>query len=191
MPRPVNSPRPNVAVTWLGTALKFVEGVVMKLSAIFLVALLVLINVEVFGRYLFGYSTLLADEYGGYLYAWIVLLGGVHLLRSDRYLMMTSVLERMPRRGQNWVGILGTLIGLAVCLVALISSTGLVMTSFNFGARSGQPSNTLIAFPQAAMVVGYGLLCIAYVEELLRRALGLPPRRADDDKDTYGVGEIS
>lgn len=72
----------------------------MKLSALLLVALLLLINVEVFGRYLFNYSTLVADEYGGYLYAWIVLLGGVHLLRSDRYLTMTgsALAPDSPRR---------------------------------------------------------------------------------------------
>ncbi|HEV8553382.1 MAG TPA: TRAP transporter small permease [Casimicrobiaceae bacterium] len=181
----------RIRIEQLGAALKLVEGAVMKLSALFLIALLVLINVEVFGRYLFSYSTLIADEYGGYLYAWIVLLGGVHLLRSDRYLMMTSLLERVPPRGQNWIGILGALIGLTVCVISLISAAGLVWISYRFGARSGQPSNTMIAYPQFAMVIGYSLLCLAYLEELVRRGLGLKPRRAEDDKATYGVGEIS
>ena len=42
------------------------------------IALLVLINVEVVARYLFARSTLIADEYGGYLMAWITLLGSGH-----------------------------------------------------------------------------------------------------------------
>ena len=62
-----------------------------------MIALLTLMNVEVFARYLFGKSTLIADEYGGYFYAWIVLLGAVHLLRSDKYLTVTLA-DRPPLR---------------------------------------------------------------------------------------------
>lgn len=175
----------------VGHVLHALEGGVMKLSALLLIALLVLINVEVFGRYFFSYSTLIADEYGGYLYAWMVLLGGVHLLRSDRYLTMTMVVDRLPRFAQNLIGIVGALVGLVVCAISLISTAGLVWTSFQFGTRSGQPSETIVAYPQIAMPLGYGLLCLAYLEELVRRSLGLKPRRADEDAATYGIGDIS
>jgi TRAP-type C4-dicarboxylate transport system permease small subunit len=181
----------RAAVERIGKVLHVLEGGVMKLSALLLVALLALINVEILGRYFFSYSTLIADEYCGYFYAWIVLLGGVHLLRSDRYLTMTSVLDRLPPFGQNLIGILGALVGLAVCAVSLKSTVDLVWTSYSFGARSGQPSATPIAYPQLAMPIGYLLLCLAYIEELLRRGLGLKPRRAEDDQQTYGVGDIS
>lgn len=181
----------RAGVERFGRVLKAVEGGVMKLSALLLIALLALINVEVLGRYFFNYSTLIADEYGGYLYAWMVLLGGVHLLRSDRYLTMTAVIERLPASAQNLTGIFGAMIGLAVCIVSLVSTAGLVWTSFRFGTRSGQPSGTIVAYPQMAMPLGYALLCLAYLEELVRRCIGLKPRRADDDAGTYGVGDIS
>ena len=64
-----------------------------------MIALLALMNVEVFMRYVFSKSTLLADEYGGYFYAWIVLLGAVHLLRSDKYLTVTLLTDRLSPRG--------------------------------------------------------------------------------------------
>ena len=82
------------------------------------------------------------------------------------------------------------LIGLAVCAVCLVSAAKLGSVSYAFGSRSGQPSATPVFYPQLAMPIGYGLLCIAYLEELLRRAVGLRPRRAEDDEATYGVGEI-
>ena len=41
------------------------------------------------------------------------------------------------------------------------------------------------------MLIGYSLLSLAYVEEILRRTLGLAPRRADDDPETYGIGDVS
>jgi TRAP-type C4-dicarboxylate transport system permease small subunit len=157
----MSSPSIRAVVERLGRVLHVVEGGVMKLSAVLLIALLVLINVEVLGRYFFNYSTLIADEYGGYLYAWMVLLGGVHLLRSDRYLTMTAVIDRLPPFVQSSIGILSALVGLAVCVVSLISTVALVWTSFRFGTRSGQPSGTIVAYPQIAMPLGYALLCLA------------------------------
>jgi hypothetical protein len=54
-----------------------------------------------------------------------------------------------------------------------------------------QPSATPLIYPQFAMLIGYGLLSLAYVEEILRRLVGLPPRRGDDDPGTYGIGDVS
>lgn len=176
--------------TRIGRVLHAIERAVMSLSVAFLVALLVLINVEVFGRYLFNYSTLIADEYGGYLYAWIALLGGVHLLRSDRYLTMTAITNQLSPRSANAVALFGALIGLAICVICLESSINLIRLSYLFGARSAQASATPLFYPQMAMPLGYGLLGLAYVEEIVRRLLGLKPRRAEDDEGTYGVGEI-
>jgi TRAP-type C4-dicarboxylate transport system permease small subunit len=172
-----------------GYLLKFFEGLALKLSALFLIGMVVLINVEVFGRYLFNYSTGIADEYCGYFYAWIVLLGGVHLLRSDRYLMMTSVLDTMSARAQNFVYIIAACVGLALCLVSLMSVYELAALSFRFGTQSTQPSGTPLFYPQLALPIGYGLLCAAYLEEILRRSVGLPPRGAEDDIETYGIGD--
>src|SRR5262245_27785888 len=114
----------------LGALLRLLEGIALKLSALFLLAMVALINIEVFGRYLFSYSTRIADEYSGYFYAWIVLLGGVHLLRSDRYLMMTSVLDRLSVRAQSTVYCIAALIGLFLSAVCLMSVYALVKLSY-------------------------------------------------------------
>jgi len=157
---------------------------------VLLLLLLALANVEVVARYVFNSSTLVADEYGGYIYTWIVLLGAVHLLRSDRYLTMSAVVDRLSERARNGLGVLAALVGLVVSAVSLYAAWTLVRTSYTFGTRSIQPSATPLVLPQCALIVGYALLCLAYVEEILRRAAGLPPRRSDDEPDTYGAGEV-
>jgi TRAP-type C4-dicarboxylate transport system permease small subunit len=178
-------------VAGFGRVLHFAEGLALKLSALLMLALLILMNVEVLARYLFGKSTLLADEYAGYFYAWIVLLGAVHLLRSDKYLTVTLLTDRFSPRMQNWAAIFAGLIGLGVSLVSLSSTFSIVQQTWMFGTRSMQPSATPLIYPQAALLIGYGLLSLAYVEEILRRTLGLSPRRADDDPQTYGIGDVS
>jgi len=171
--------------------LHLTEGLALKVSALLMIALLVLMNIEVFARYLFNRSTLIADEYAGYFYAWIVLLGAVHLLRSDKYLTVTLLTDRLSPRAQNVAAIFAGLIGLVVSLVSLHSTYSIVQQTWMFGTRSMQPSATPLIYPQAAMLIGYGLLTLAYVEEILRRLFGLPPRRGDDDPETYGIGDVS
>lgn len=178
-------------LTILGRVLHLCEGLALKLSALLMLALLVLMNVEIFARYLFGRSTLIADEYAGYFYAWIVLLGAVHLLRSDKYLTVTLLTDRLSSRARNIAAIFAGLIGLAVSVISLVSTYAIVQQTWMFGTRSVQPSATPLIYPQAAMLVGYGLLSLAYTEEILRRVVGLPPRRGEDDPETYGIGDVS
>lgn len=164
----------------VGRALARLEGRLIDVACLLLVLLLVLINVEVAGRYVFSTSTLIADEYGGYLFAWIVLLGAVNLLRSDRYLTMTWLVDRLPAPVQNMVGIVSAAIGLAVSAVALYATAMLTLASWRFGSVSIQPSATPLVWVQIILPAGYALLCLVYVEEILRRLLGLEPRRNDD-----------
>ena len=152
-----------------------------RLAGLLLIALLILINVEVVARYIFGTSTLVADEYGGYLMAWITMLGAIHLLRADRHLMMTWMVDKLSPRAQNLVGICAAIIGLAISAVLLYATYLLVASSARFGTTSIQPSATKLVWPQLILPIGYALLCLAYVEEIVRRLLGLSPRRGGED----------
>ena len=164
----------------LGRVLSGLERLLGRLAGLLLVALLLLINVEVVARYVFGRSTLIADEYGGYLMAWITMLGAVYLLRADRHLTMTWLVDRMSPRGQNGVGLVSAAIGLGVSVALGYATAVLVISSWRFGTTSIQPSATPLFWPQLLLPLGYALLCVAYVEEILRRLIGRKPRRTDD-----------
>ena len=170
----------------LAAVLAATEFALGRLAGLLLVALLILINVEVAARYLFGGSTLVADEYGGYLMAWMTMLGAVHLLRADRQLSMTWLVDRLSPRAQNMVGICAAVIGLGISAVLLYSTSLLVAGSARFGTISIQPSKTPLVWPQLILPIGYALLCLAYAEEILRRLLGLAPRRGDEVGEGLG-----
>lgn len=164
----------------LASVLAATEWALGRLAGFLLIALLILINVEVVARYCFGNSTLVADEYGGYLMAWITMLGAIHLLRADQHLTMMWIVDKFSPAIRNVVGISAALIGLTISAVLLHATWLLVASSARFGTTSIQPSATPLAWPQLILPVGYAFLCVAYVEEILRRVLGLPPRRGDD-----------
>lgn len=165
----------NAVARVLGT----LEQALEALAAVLLLALLALTNVEVVARYGFNSSTLLADEYGGYATAWMAMLGAVHLLRADRHLSMTSLVDRLGPGARNAAGFAAAVIGLAVSAVLLYATASLLLASARFGTVSIQPSRTPLAWPQLVLPFGYAVLCVAYLEELARRALQLPPRRRD------------
>ena len=156
-----------------------VERALEAFAGVLLVAMLLLINTEVAARYLFNGSTLVADEYGGYLMAWITMLGAGHVLRADRHLSMTSLVDRLPPAARNAIGMAGAAIGLVVAAVLLYATATLVLSSARFGTLSIQPSKTPLVWPQLIMPLGYLLLCVAYLEEIVRRLLGQQPRRSD------------
>ncbi|MGE0802679.1 MAG: TRAP transporter small permease [Lautropia sp.] len=157
------------------------ERALERFAGLLLILLFLLINVEVAARYLFSTSTLIADEYGGYLMAWMTMLGALHLLRSDQHLSVRGLVDRLPPKARNAAGVLATLIGLGIAAVLLYATMTLVMTNARFGTVSVQPSRTPLVWPQLIMPVGYALLCIAYLDELLRRLRGRPPRRSETE----------
>lgn len=163
-----------------GRAMARVERALGAIASVLLLGLLALMTVEVVARYVFGRSTLVADEYGGYAMAWMTMLGAVHLLRADRHLTMTWVLDRMSPAGRNAAGLLAALVGLGISIVFLYATATLVWTSWRFHTRSIQPSATPLGWPQLVLPLGYLLLCVAYLEEILRRLLGYAPRRLED-----------
>lgn len=168
----------------MASALAAVELVLGRAAAFLLMLLLALINVEVVARYLFNKSTLIADEYGGYLMAWITMLGAVHLLRADRQLTMTLFVDRLSPTARNAAGVVAAVVGLAISAILLYATSLLVMASARFGSVSIQPSATPLMWPQLILPIGYALLCVAYVDEIVRRVLGREPRARDN-----GIGD--
>jgi len=143
-----------------------------------LAAMVVLINTEILLRYLFGTSTLVADEYSGYLFSWIALLGFYVTARGGHFLRVEFGLQRLPPRGREAALLIGAAIGLGISVVLCDASWRLTHASWRFGSTSGQYSETPLYLPQGVMVAAFGLLAIAYLDELVRhgrRLFGTAP----------------
>jgi len=129
------------------------------LSVGFLAILFVLINVEVFARYVLNRSTLLADEYGGYLFVSISFFGFAHALRSGQFLRVSFVVDLLAPRAKlflHWIAI----------AVMTWEVGKLVLVSWQFGSVSIQPSSTPLIYPQGMMALGTLVLLIAFLAEL-------------------------
>lgn len=146
-------------------------------SGAMLVAMAVLINVEVVARYGFNTSTLIADEYGGYLFVWMTLLGFAHALRTGQFLRVEAVVVRLGPRGRAACDLASAMVGMGVAAIASWSSLQLFMTSWRFGTVSIQPSATPLWIAQIAVPVGLAWLTLCYADLALRAGRALSRRK--------------
>ena len=162
-----------MAVLALGRTLDLLGAILVWMAAAMLGAMVLLINVEVFGRYAVGFSTLIADEYSGYLFTWMTLLCAVYALRSERMLKVEAGVRLLPPAGRDVALLLSSLLGAVVSLALVYATWQLLSINWIFNSSSLQPSRTPLWVPQSIMPVGFALLCLAYLERLLAAILRL------------------
>jgi len=129
-----------------------------------LAAMAVLINVEVVARYVFNRSTLIADEYAGYMFVWLTLFGFAYALRSGQFLRVEALVTKLGPRGQAACDLASALVGLAVATVMTWSTAQLVHTAWRFGSVSIQPSATKLWIVELAVPLGLAWLVLCYAD---------------------------
>ena len=71
-------------------------------------------------------SPLEADEYSGYLFVWITMIGFAQALQEGAFLRVDSLVQRLGRRGQAAADLVSALTGLAVaaaCTYATVTAS--------------------------------------------------------------------
>ena len=128
-----------------------------------LALLLVLIVVEIVARSAFGVSTLIADEYGGYLFVALTYLGIVPAFVRGQLLRVELVVVRLPERRKRALELCALVLGAVVLAVLAYQAGSTAYASFAYGVRSSQASGTPLYIPQAFMFLGLALLAFAFV----------------------------
>ena len=154
--------------------------VFIAFAAILLLAMIVLINVEVTGRYLLGFSTLISDEYSGYLFCWIVMLGLLFALRSDRLLRVDAIYLMVPRAIRRVLDIVSALLGTLLCGILTYAVWETLWLSWLFNTASNSASETRLYLIQFMMPLGLGMLTLAFAELMIRRIVA-PDSAAERD----------
>jgi len=137
-----------------------------------------LITFEVLGRFLFGYSTLFADEMSGYLLVLLLFAGLAHTLRTGGFLRVEFLFNRLPKRVQIWVELTASIISLFYMAVLSYEAWLMVYDAYDFAFTSVRPSGILLWIPQACLPLGCSLLVLeflAHIGRLIRDLFGQEP----------------
>lgn len=134
------------------------ERATIFVSALIVVLMAILMNVETLMRYVFGASTRISEEYSGYLFCAATMIGFYPALMQGRFLRITALLSLLPNRARAIWEVVIALVAAAFCLVVAVECWGLFQTSRAFGSISQEYSATPLMYPQSILPLGFALL---------------------------------
>jgi len=122
-----------------------VVDVFVALAGILLWGQMIIVNIEVFARYL-GHPTTWATEISSLLILWIPFMVAAWVLRNEGHVKMDLVVERLNPVSQAITSFISSLIGVVVMLI--VAAAGL-MTAVN---SIGSKTPTMLMLPKAPLI---------------------------------------
>jgi TRAP-type C4-dicarboxylate transport system permease small subunit len=129
---------------------------------------------EVVARGVFGRSLIITDELSRYLMIWIVLLGGVLLVRDGGHIRVDVVVQSLPPRARLVLLALADLLSLVFLVTLSVISA---VTTMEMRTQHTITLGTSMAWFYAALPVGGVLMALLVARDLIRRITGRDTQR--------------
>ncbi len=142
------------------------------LAALFLVGVLLMVLLAIFGRQFHMYVPG-TDAYAGYLMAASGFLALAHTLKHGDHIRVTLVLGALTCRWKHRLELWALACATAVAGMIAFYSCKLAWQSHVFNDISTANDATPLWIPQIAMALGSVVLAIAFIDELVLEARGL------------------
>lgn len=143
------------------------------LSALFLIASVVINFVNIIGRYCFSVSIPWAEEIMLFLMVGCVFTGCCAVAWENRHIRMDVLLSMLPPRLRALFNLFSDLALIAAAITVTIFAYPVITQLYAFDERS-EAANFPLVVPQAMVPIGYGLMALLVAIRLLtpRRAPG-------------------
>ena len=138
---------------------------------------------EVVSRYVLRDPLILADEFGGYALVAITFLGLAYCAQERSHIRITFLVERMHRTSSGRIRVDTLALGLGLVAMAAWVSWQFLGDSFTRNMRSNSLLSVPLKWPQMAMPVGFTLLALILLAQLMVAIRNL---RAGNAVDQFG-----
>lgn len=138
------------------------------LSGILLVGLVALILLEIFLRSFFNISTMIADEYSGYLYLASIFLGLAYTFLKDGHIRINIVTSKLNKRGNFYADIIAAIITFLVLAFILYRTILFTYDSYSLEMLSEAVSETPLYLTQIVMPIGTTLFLLATIGFIIK-----------------------
>jgi len=145
------------------------------LSALSMLVIVALIVVEIICRSLFGVSTMVSDEFSGYLMVTTVMAGLGYTLETNSHIRITILLVKLSPRLQRFMDLLAGCFAVVLTLFICYHAVLMVYDSYSYDMRADSISETLIYLPQLVVPLGLAGLILQLFGLLLRRYRSCSP----------------
>jgi len=162
------------------------SGIVAGIS---LWGLMLVVFLEVLLRYVFHVGRDFTLSYACFLTAFICFFGAAYNQRIRGHVSVDLLTSRLSKRVRRWVDTIALIISLFAVIVFLYWSVILVKGSIQYGSRTYSTLATPLAFPQSSMVIGFLLLSIVLLVQIVTAIRRL--FRNQNDSGLEGGGEVT
>ena len=131
------------------------------LSGLVLVSLVLLILTEIFIRYAFDMSTMIADEYSGYLYLASIFLGLAYTFNEKAHIRINIVTSRLSKKANRLIDIIAGIISTLVLSFAFYRTVLFTYDSYDLEMLSEAVSETPLYLTQIIMPIGIALFILS------------------------------
>ncbi len=161
----------------LGAIASFIDSLsewLGRLTAVLVVALVLLVCYDVTMRYLFQAGSVALQELEWHLFALIFLLGAAYTLKHDEHVRVDVFYQAkwMTAKRKAWVNLLGCVLFLIPFAVLIIySAWPFVIHSYDWQEASPDPGGLPYRWAiKAAIPVGFALLTLQAISMMIRSA---------------------
>ena len=134
-------------------------------------------------RYLFNYSSNGWLEIQWYMFGALVFLGAAHTLRMNEHVRVDLIFSSLSDRGQTWIDVIGfTFFFLPVTIFLFTLSVPFFLSSFRSGEVSSSAGGLILWPAKLLLPLGFGLLTLQGMSELIKRVLILQGRMSVEVK---------
>jgi TRAP-type C4-dicarboxylate transport system permease small subunit len=133
------------------------------LAGLTIVGLVLLILTEIFLRSFFDISTMIADEYSGYLYLASIFLALAYAFSQGAHIRINIVTSRLSKKTNRKIDILAAIITLCVLAFALYRTILFTYDSYELEMLSESVSETPLYLTQLAMPIGITIFMLAVI----------------------------
>lgn len=138
------------------------------LGAVLMAATGVMLTYEVVARYFFIRPTIWAAELSQLCLIWGCFLAMAHLLTLRRHITVNAVTTLLPHAAQRVCMVIALLVVIVFSAIVAIWGYDIFHDSFVRGRTTGSLLNLPVWIAEASVPIGFGLLALQGVVELIR-----------------------
>ncbi len=133
------------------------------MSAVLILASMLIVCYGVFLRYVLGASTVWQLELSTYFLMFAAFVGGAYGLRHGDHVNLALVVDRLPEKVRLYVRLLASILGFVFIVVVALIAYDLWWETTQAGRTSGTAWNVPLTYPYLIVPLGMTLIALQYL----------------------------
>jgi TRAP-type C4-dicarboxylate transport system permease small subunit len=106
-----------------------------------------------------------------FLLVFLAVIGAAEAQKQDAHIRITFFIDKMPRKVQLVIGLLGFLLGVVFCAVMTWRGILLASDAYEYSERVSSSLGTPMVFPYGLLPVGFGALALQFLINAVQTVL--------------------